>query len=97
MKGQVYSVELLDENDWGLSRPGQFVYDEDENSRMLVGFISSAEYKIMRVCLFEPMELPEKAFDVIQSLNRCDVITLAQIALERNSDMRREWEELLND
>ncbi len=97
MKGQVYSIELLDEDDWGLPLPGEFVYDEDENSRTLIGFISSAEYKSIRVCLFEPIELPEKAFDIIESLNRCDVITLAQSALESNPHMRREWEELLND
>jgi len=95
MKGQVYSIYLLNRNDWGLAKPGQFVYDEDELSRKLIGFVSSVENKTIRVCLFQPLELPEKAFDIIESLERSDVIALARNALECNPSMRWEWEDLL--
>lgn len=95
MKGQVYSILLPNRDDWGTAKPGQFVYSEDESSRELIGFISSAENKAIRICTFEPIELPENAFDIIESLDRKDLITLAQNALEQNPHMIREWEELL--
>lgn len=94
MKGQVYSIYLEDRNDWGLARPGQFVF-EDDDSTELSGFVCAAENKEVRICTFAPIDLPENAFDVEESLELDKVMELLDNALKHNPDMKEEWKQLL--
>jgi hypothetical protein len=94
MKGQIYSIYLLDRNDWGLAKPGQFVF-EDNNSNELTGFICAADNKEVRICAFAPIELPENAFDVQEIIELDKVMELLDNALKHNPDMKEEWKALL--
>ncbi len=57
MKAQHYSIRLQNPNDAYQARPGQFVFDGNDNDDV-IGFIYRVDGDVIEVVFFEPRSIP---------------------------------------
>lgn len=97
MKGQLYKISISLENA-PFFKPAQFVY-ENVDSNIIVGFVSSYDSNKRKatICLFESAEIPDNAFDVIESIPGKKMFELFNLSLKENPYMAHEWQILLEN
>lgn len=71
-------------------KPGQFVYANNE-SNIVIGFISHVEGSEAIFTIFHPIELPVNAINIAEKLSPAQVTELLKTSIEKNPEMEQEW------
>ena len=97
MKAQRYKLPMTFDNMVNV-KEGHFVLPGND-SDIVSGFISNVDKisNMMEFCLFDPVEVPENAIVINETISQDIVAQLLAFALDKNPAMKDEWLTLIND